>query len=367
MALLLGVWMLSGQFGVADSPADTAGAADAREAMTVQVTAVEAEPVQRFLENQGDTHADEDVRLRAETAGRVVEVAVDEGDRVAAGDLILRLAMNDREPRRAEAEARVAQATADFEAARRLQGEGYQSQVAVNQARAALEAARAQLAAITEEIANTRIEAPVAGVIEERPAAVGDYLAVGDEVARLLDADPLIAVANVAQQDIRRVQLGREARVELATGDVLEGEVTYIASAAESGSRTFRVEVTAANPEGLPVGVSATVQIPLAPLEAHFVSPAWLSLEDSGQVGIKAVDAGDRVVFHPVEIVRAERDGVWVSGLPDSLRIITVGQGFVRPGEPVQPMAGEGELPDTASAAGRPPTAQAPAQAQSER
>ena len=351
MALLLGLWMLSGQFGVDDSPAQSAGAEDERAAMAVRVTRVDAEPVQRFLENQGDTRADEDVRVRAETAGRVVAVEVEEGDRVAAGDPLVRLAMNDRAARRAEAEARVLQAKADFEAAQRLRGDGFQSEVAVNEARAALESARARLAAIEEEIADTRIEAPVAGVVEERPVAVGDYVAVGDDVARLIDADPLIAVANVAQQDIRKVRPGSRAQIELATGDKLEGKVTYISSAAESGSRTFRVEVTAPNPKGLPVGVSATVRIPLAPIEAHFVSPAWLSLEDTGQVGVKAVDEQDRVVFYPVDIVRAERDGVWVSGLPGSLRIITVGQGFVRPGEPVRPMLRDAPLPDVAPGA----------------
>jgi multidrug efflux system membrane fusion protein len=56
---------------------------------------------------------------------------------------------------------------------------------------------------------------------------------------------------------------------------------------------------------------------------------------------VKGVDEDDLVVFHPVDIVRTERDGVWVSGLPERLRVITTGQGYVREGEPVTPVVSE--------------------------
>ncbi|PWG62634.1 efflux transporter periplasmic adaptor subunit [Spiribacter halobius] len=335
--------MLSGQIAGDTGPATPASEAEAPVA--VQVREMAAERVERELENQGDTVADQDVELRAQTAGRVAEVLVARGERVAAGDPILRLAMEDRAARRAEAEARVAQREADYEAAQRLGDDGFQAQTAVREARAALEAARAALAAIEEEIRHTTVRAPFDGVLEERPVEVGDFVAVGDPVARVVNADPLLAVINVAQQDIGRVRLGAEAVVELATGDRLEGVVSYISGAAQSGTRTFRVEVEAPNPDGLPAGVSATVRIPLESVQAHFVTPAVLALEESGQLGVKTVNEAGEVVFHPVNIVRAEREGVWVTGLPERARVITVGQGFVRAGEPVRAVA-EAELPD---------------------
>jgi multidrug efflux system membrane fusion protein len=61
-----------------------------------------------------------------------------------------------------------------------------------------------------------------------------------------------------------------------------------------------------------------------------------LSLDDDGQVGIKALTHDDRVVFYPARIVRAEADAVWLADLPPRLRLITVGQGFVRPGDHVR-------------------------------
>lgn len=342
IALVLGAWMLSGQFAGDEAGAEDADGANEVAVMDVQVTRVQAEIVERFLENQGDTTADQDVELRAEASGQVAEVMVEEGERVEAGEVILQLALGDREARRAEAEALVAQREANFAAAERLLSDGYQSDIAMREARAALASARAQLAAIEEEIRNAQVTAPISAMLESRPVAVGDYLAVGEVVARLLDNDPMIAIAHVAQQDVRNVTLGSEAEIALATGDTLTGRVSYISAAAEAGSRTFRVEVEAPNPDGLPAGVSATIRIPLEPARAHFLSPAWLSLDERGEVGVKGVDADNVVVFHPVDIVRAERDGVWVTGLADETRLITVGQGFVRAGERVNPIPAAG-------------------------
>ncbi|MEX0383662.1 efflux RND transporter periplasmic adaptor subunit [Spiribacter pallidus] len=340
VALVLGAWMVSGQF--ADEPvAQTEESASAAAPMTVEVVEVSARPVQRFIESEGDTEADQDVQLRAETAGRVSAVRVEQGERVAAGDTLLTLAMGDRQARLAEAEARVAQRQADLDAAEQLQRDGYQSEIAVREARAALESARAQLAAIREDIANTTVTAPIDGLLQSRAVDVGDYVRVGDALARLMTTDPLVAVAHVAQQDIRQIELGRPAELTLATGDRLTGRVRYISAAAEAGSKTFRVEVHADNPQGLPVGVSATIRIPLGAARGHFLSPAWLSLNEAGEMGVKTLDEDNRVVFRAVEVIRTQRDGVWVAGLPDSIRLITVGQGFVQAGEQVAPVMAE--------------------------
>lgn len=340
VALVLGAWMVSGQF--ADEPvAQTEESASAAAPMTVEVVEVSARPVQRFIESEGDTEADQDVQLRAETAGRVSAVRVEQGERVATGDTLLTLAMGDRQARLAEAEARVAQRQADLDAAEQLQRDGYQSEIAVREARAALESARAQLAAIREDIANTTVTAPIDGLLQSRAVDVGDYVRVGDALARLMTTDPLVAVAHVAQQDIRQIELGRAAELTLATGDRLTGRVRYISAAAEAGSKTFRVEVHADNPQGLPVGVSATIRIPLGAARGHFLSPAWLSLNEAGEMGVKTLDEDNRVVFRAVEVIRTQRDGVWVAGLPDSIRLITVGQGFVQAGEQVDPVMAE--------------------------
>jgi multidrug efflux system membrane fusion protein len=55
-------------------------------------------------------------------------------------------------------------------------------------------------------------------------------------------------------------------------------------------------------------------------------------------VGVKAVDDHDRVQFYPIEIVDSSNAGISVEGLPEEVRVITVGQGFVSVGERVVPV-----------------------------
>ncbi len=82
-------------------------------------------------------------------------------------------------------------------------------------------------------------------------------------------------------------------------------------------------------------------------VEAHLVSPAILALGDDGRLGVKTVEAENTVAFHPVEVVQAEAQGVWVRGLPDEARIVTLGQGFVRQGETVRVAEAEADaLPE---------------------
>jgi len=96
------------------------------------------------------------------------------------------------------------------------------------------------------------------------------------------------------------------------------------------------------NPHGeLVSGVTSEITIPTPEQKAHLLSPAHLSLDDQGEIGVKAVTDNDTVKFHEVDIVRATAGGIWVTGLPNKIRIVTIGQGFVADGERVTPVLAE--------------------------
>ena len=69
---------------------------------------------------------------------------------------------------------------------------------------------------------------------------------------------------------------------------------------------------------------------------AHFVTPAVLTLNDAGLLGVRTIVDGQTVRFLAVEIIDDTQDGVWVAGLPDEVQIITVGHEFVSNGEKVR-------------------------------
>ena len=135
-------------------------------------------------------------------------------------------------------------------------------------------------------------------------------------------------------------------------GQQIEGAISYVSPEADSETRTFRVEIEVDNPSGLlPDGVSAEVQLPLQQVVAHQISPAILTLSDTGAIGVKTVNALDEIVFMPVRIVDEEKSGVWVTGLPERVVLVTVGQEFVTDGQKVQPVD-ESTLSPTSQAPG---------------
>jgi len=285
----------------------------------------------------GRTEAVDAADIAAETSGRVVKKAVEKGAWVKKGQVLLQLAMDDRKARLAEAEAKVKFQEIAFNAAQRLSKKQFQSRVRLAEKEAELETAKANLAVIKLDIARTAIRAPIAGFVDDLPMSVGDYVTAGQVVSRVVDLDPLRIVGQVAEKDVARIRQGEKARALLADGRMVEGEVRYVSRTGSEETRTFRVDVWVDNPDGaLAEGLTTEMHLPAESETAHLVSPAVLTLDDEGVVGIKAVNADGRVQFHPVRIVADTAKGIWLGGLPERLTVITVGQEYVQPGQKVR-------------------------------
>ena len=146
----------------------------------------------------------------------------------------------------------------------------------------------------------------------------------------------------VPETEVARVRMGAGAAARLATGQRLRGTVTFISRAADPLTRTFRVEVEVPNPQG-EIRDGQTVEIAIAAdgLAAHLLPQSALTLDDDGRLGVRSLGPDNRVRFLPVEVVRDSPAGVWVSGLPETVDVITVGQDYVSEGVEVEPVYGE--------------------------
>ena len=181
-----------------------------------------------------------------------------------------------------------------------------------------------------------KIVAPFSGYLETLRVEEGDFLNTGAVCAALIDPDPMLIVADIAEKDIAQVQLGSEARAKLISGRYISGEVTFIASSADKNTRTFRVEISVDNKDRtIRDGVSAEIYIKGKEEAAHKISPAILSLNDQGKLGVRTVTADNRVEFKEINILEDTNSGMWVSGLGEEARIITLGQEYVFQGQTV--------------------------------
>lgn len=306
--------------------------------VAVAVSPSTAENVTKFFSAEGQALPDRETSIRAETTGSIREVLVSKGDTVMAGDIIARFDIVQNEADLNRAQEELVRAQREFDNAEALVGRGVATNDRLSQARATLASAQASVTSAQKAFENSEITAAFGGRVEALDVNTGEFVAAGSEIGRIVDNTPLTVTIQVPQQSLRNIVTGAKADVTFITGEELTGTVDFVGTSADAATRTFLAEITVENDDGaVPAGVSAQIRIPIGDTTAHFLSPAILSLGTDGTLGVKTVDADNKVVFTAVTIERAQTDGVWVSGLPDAVDIITIGQGYVNNGETVDP------------------------------
>jgi multidrug efflux system membrane fusion protein len=340
IAILIAGWLLSGQFGNSDDATDEHSAAIAKTTIApqskVRVRTQIAEEVTRTIVVNGKTAPARVVELSAETDGRVVSIGAKRGANIGRNTVIVRLDERDRSARLAQAEATVKQREVEYEARAKLKAESYVSEAQLQEGVALLEAAKAELTRARLDLEYMQVRAPFDGALQDRAVEIGDFLKVGDPIATFVDNRTIIISANVSEFDARFVHVGMTARATLATGEDVHGSIRYVAPVADEATRTFTVELEVDNRHGaLRAGGTAELYIPAESILAHRISPSLLTLDDAGNIGVKIINDSGKVEFVVADIALSSRDGVWVAGLPETVTIITVGQGFVTTGSVV--------------------------------
>jgi multidrug efflux system membrane fusion protein len=339
IAVALTVWVLSGAVnGKPESTGPAPAVSTMDEPVSVRVRVSRAESVLRTISASARTEPDRMIELKSETEGRVVTIGAERGAAVSRNQVLVEIDMRDRQARLTEIDALIRQRELEFEAGMRLRDENFISPSEFAAREAALESARASREHILLDIAHTQIAAPFDAIVYDRLVEIGDYLGTGDPVAQLIDLDPLIVVADINERDITAVKTGASGKAILLDGSEVEGQIRYIAPAADESTRSYRVELAIPNPGfTYRVGASARLELGGDTVLAHALSPSSLWLADDGTIGVKIVDDSDRARFVPIEIVDTTAESMLVTGLPPTARVITVGQGYVVDGQAVIP------------------------------
>ncbi|MFT6986306.1 MAG: multidrug efflux system membrane fusion protein [Psychromonas sp.] len=310
----------------------------------VQTTHFKPQQMTKFLTLYGKSEANSHAVIRTEVAGKIVKIAIEKGHNVKVNSALVEIEKSELPQRLAQAEALLAERLLNYNAVKSLNDKGLQGRGRLAEVNSLLLASKTEVKQLQLILKRTTIIAPFAGILQEQFAQEGDYLQVGDPIFSLENIDPIVIRGDATEHHINQLTLGQVVSATLLSGDKISGKITYIASLADSKSSTFRIEAEFPNPDGkIFAGISATLSIPLYPVEAVYVSPSVLAMDEQGNLGIKFV-ADNIVVFKAINLVEADNDGVWLSGFDGPVDIITLGQGFVKPGDRVQAIAAESSL-----------------------
>ncbi|KPQ06800.1 MAG: Membrane-fusion protein [Rhodobacteraceae bacterium HLUCCA12] len=319
--------------GVASAEAQQESDEDDAPPLRVVVRRIEEREIESTVVLRGRTEAARQVEVRAETSGLVASPPIARGSEVREGDVLCELAPGTRQASLREAEARLAEAEINYNAADRLSEEGFAAQTRVASADAARRSALAAVEAAEAELERLIIRAPFDGRLEADTAELGSLLGSGGLCATLIRLDPILVVGFASESQIGRLSLGAAAGARLSNGEEVLGRVTFLARSSDPSTRTFRVEVTVPNPDQtIRAGMSADILIGASGTRGHLVPGSAMTLDDEGRLGLRLVDEDNRTFFAPVEVLRDTQDGFWVSGLPDPADVVVVGHEYATDG-----------------------------------
>lgn len=349
-AFLLIVVVLAWQGDVFKPKMDPGAVEDARavasEADTVRVRR-EALPVSRRV--VGSVMPREMVELASQASGEVLEVTMETGDRVEAGQVLLRVDPELPEARVAEAEAALELARADFSGSERLlshvaaaaeanalpRTEAIDARRMRDRAARAVDQRRAALDAAETQRGYSVLRSPISGVVVDRLQDVGDLVMPGRPVALLYEPSRLEVVAAVPASLAARCPPGTELRCHIeALGVEVTGVVRTRQPRVDPASRTVWVKMSMDPPEGVLPGMyvrvlleDRAVEAPVVPAKAvgrlRGLSYARV-VDEHGRVDHRLVRPG-RTVGDRMEILsgleagdRVLRDYAWSPGAGDA-------------------------------------------------
>ncbi|HEV8317599.1 MAG TPA: efflux RND transporter periplasmic adaptor subunit [Vicinamibacterales bacterium] len=341
------------------------GSFGARPPMTVELDSATRADVTQELIVVGNLIGETTVEVVPKTAGRLEEMFVRLGDRVSRGQQIARI--EDREIReqvkQAEAAFQVARATirqreadlkfaeTNVERSRNLfdrqllpkqsleDAEArYQANDAqLDLARAQFVQAQSRLEELRITLANTLIVSPVNGFVARRVVDPGAFVSPNQPIADVVDISRVRMVANVVEKDLRRVEVGESARVEVDAfpGETFKGRIGRVAPVLDPQTRTAQIEVEIPNVAfRLKPGMYARVTLTVEHHANALVVPNNALVDFEGKRGVFLTRNKQTATFQPVETGIEEPTRVEIlSGLQDDDDIITTGASGLRDGD----------------------------------
>tara|TARA_B100000035_G_scaffold53404_2_gene41889 strand:- start:3096 stop:4166 length:1071 start_codon:yes stop_codon:yes gene_type:complete len=335
-ALLL--WMLTGIFQNSSNSNDINSLKINTEETVIKVKAkkIKSELRQSNVLVQGRTESNRNVLVSSETNGIVREIFVKKGDFVKKDQILCKLSTDSRKAKLDEAKALMLQKKLEWDASKVLVEKGYRSQTKAAGSKAAYDASKALVIQMEEELENINIRSPFDGFFNDNLAEVGDFLSIGMPCGQVVDYNPILVIGQVSEQEIKKIKSDIQGYAVLSTGEKLNGLLSYVSKTADSKTRTFRIELEINNSNfDIKDGITAELFIPTKKVKAHLIPPSSLTLDSDGKIGVRHIDSNNKVIFSDVEIIGDEKELIWVSGLPEEITLITIGQEFVIEGQKV--------------------------------
>jgi RND family efflux transporter MFP subunit len=296
---------------------------------TVQTVPVKQGTAVELVYATGFVEPEQPVSVAARVTAPVVDVLVDEGQRVRRGQPVVRLADDEQQAARRQARAERIRAARDEARILALYRQGWVTRAARDQAVAAADATRAAEQTFAARIGQYVLLAGIDGIVLKRDVEPGDLATPSRVLMTLGDPARVRVTAAVDERDVPRIQPGQQAvmSTEAFSGRIIKGRVREITPGGDPVERAFRVRLMLEDAPNLPLGLTLEVNIVTKRVQRTLLVPAtavrgqqvW-TVEDgkalprqvkTGVTGtddvqiLRGLRAGERVIRDPPDDLQA--------------------------------------------------------------
>ena len=292
----------------------------------------------KTLKFSGFSEASRIVIIKSQVEGKVSSKTFEKGKFYKAGSQLVLVDPEDKIAKLKEMEALLNQRKKEYEVAEKLFEKGFRSEVKLSESRTNFENALALFEKSQVELNNTKILTPFDSTIEDSYVELGDYVKKGDNIAKIVDLDPIFIKINVTENEIGNLRLNQKTLIKISDKSY-KGHINYISKTSDPLTRNFKVEIQINNANKKIIsGLSSEVIVNLSEEDAYLIPSSLISLDNHGKIGVKVVKE-KKVSFLTVDIISDTGNGYWINSnsnknLEDYM-LITQGHEYVTEGENV--------------------------------
>ena len=288
----------------------------------------------RVLNFTGITEAKEQVTLVSELEGNVIKILAEEGSFLKKGDPIIQIEQKNYLQKYQSAQEKLAGSEIEYQSALKLRKKGLGADANVANAKSQLYHAEAELEQTKLNLDNTIIKAPYDGIVDEINVKISTHLTPFSPVGKFLSKEKIKVKFDVPSSQFNYVKNSISASLFLDGKKISTSKVSSLSDIADNITKTYVAEILTDNPNAvLKSGQVVSVVVNVGDFLAHKVNQSTVSIDVDGYLGVKTLNEDNVVEFVKVEIIGEDTDGFWVTNLPESAKIITVGHSYVKAGE----------------------------------
>ena len=252
------------------------------EYINVTVTDIQPQLFEHFIEVTGNVEADQEVNVSPESAGKIIDILVEEGQTVQKGSVLARLNTEIIDQAINELKIGLDLAVTTFERQENLWGQKIGSEIQYLQAKSSKESMERQLESLQAQKEMAVVKSPVKGVVDVIYQKKGEISSAQTPFAKVINISKIKIYSDVAESYLTKVKKNDMVSIGFpAISKQMDAPITQIGNYIDPNNRTFRVRTDLTNPDGMiKPNMIAILKIRDYVAESALVIPSLLIKED---------------------------------------------------------------------------------------